>query len=173
MKRLPYPLNLGLIRHKTQANKYFLLPIINTRIPPSNFDVYYLKQKNMKMLTLCLIVILITTFTSLLFSESLPQLQLQGMDISISDPATLSAHENIFYQDPDNNILLIDFKEVSSKLSKIIVSQANQILLEDSVGDLAIDSIYEVDLTTYGKGTFMITLVTTAAEEIEEQIIIK
>lgn len=127
----------------------------------------------MKMLTLCLTVILITTFTSLLFSESLPQLQLQGMDMTINDPTTISVSERIFYQDPENNILLIDFKEVSSKLSKIIVSEANHVLLEDSVVDLAKDSIYEVDLGIYGKGTFMITLITTEAEEIEEQIIIK
>ena len=66
----------------------------------------------MKMLTLCLTVILITTFTSLLFSESLPKLQLQGVDMTFNDLATASVSDNIFYQDPDNNILLIDFKEV-------------------------------------------------------------
>ncbi len=127
----------------------------------------------MKMLTFCLTIILITTFTSLLFSESLPQLQLQRVDIAFDELAITNVSDNIFYQDPDNNILLIDFKEVSSKLSSIIISQANQVLMEDKVGDLAIDSIYEVDLNTYGKGTFTITLVTTEAEEIAEQVIIK
>ncbi len=127
----------------------------------------------MKMLTLCLTVILITTFTSLLFSENLPQLQLQGIDMTYGGLMTINIEGNIFYKDPDNNILLVDFKEVSSKLSKITVSQAGQLLMEDSVGDLAIDSIYEVDLNTYGKGAFTITLVTIEDKEIAEEVIIK
>lgn len=127
----------------------------------------------MKMLTLCLTVILITTFTSLLFSENLPQLQLQGADINCADAVNVNINGNIFYKDPDSNVLLIDFKEVSSKLSKITVKQSGQLLMEDSVGDLAIDSIYEVDMNTYGKGAFTITLVTTGDEEIAEEIIIK
>ena len=126
----------------------------------------------MKMLTLCLTVILITTFTSLLFSENIPQLQLQGTDMILGEPINVIGG-NIFYQDPDNNILLIDFKEVNEKLSKIKVSRSNQLLMEDKVGDLAIDSIYEVDLNTFGKGAFIITLVTIAEEEIAEQITIK
>jgi len=127
----------------------------------------------MKMLILCLTVILITTFTSLLFSENLPQLQLQGMDMTFDEITNTGINGNIFYKDPDNNILLIDFKEVSSKLSKIRVSKSDQILMEDRVGDLAVDSIYEVDLNTYGKGAFTITLVTTEEEEIAEQVVIK
>ena len=127
----------------------------------------------MKMLTLCLTVILITTFTSLLFSESLPQLQLQGADTNYADAIDVNLNGNIFYKDPDNNVLLIDFKEVSSKLLKITVKQSGQLLMEDSVGDLAIDSIYEVDMNTYGKGAFTITLVTMEDEEIAEEIIIK
>ncbi|MFK7981687.1 MAG: hypothetical protein AB8G86_17015 [Saprospiraceae bacterium] len=125
------------------------------------------------MLTLCLTVILITTFTSLLFSENLPQLQLQGADINCTDVIEININGNIFYKDPDNNILLIDFKEVSSKLLKITVKQTEQLLMEDSVGNLAIDSIYEVDMNTYGKGAFIITLVTTEDKEIVEEIIIK
>lgn len=126
----------------------------------------------MKMLTLCLTVILITTFTSLLFSENIPQLQLQGTEMILGEPINVTGG-NIFYKDPDNNILLIDFKEVNEKLSKIKVSRANQLLMEDKVEDLAIDSIYEVDLNTFGKGAFIITLVTIAEEEIAEQITIK
>ena len=105
----------------------------------------------MKMLTLCcLTIILITTFTSLLYSENTPQLQLEGMEldggiINLDKPT----NGNIFYQDPENKILLIDFKEVSTKLSMVKVTQANTVLMEDKVGDLAIDSIYEVDSVSY------------------------
>ena len=126
----------------------------------------------MKMLTLCcLTIILITTFTSLLYSENTPQLQLEGMEldggiINLDKPT----NGNIFYQDPENKILLIDFKEVSTKLSMVKVTQANTVLMEDKVGDLAIDSIYEVDLSNYRTGQYTITLVTMEKEEITKEI---
>lgn len=128
----------------------------------------------MKMLTLCcLTIILITTFTSLLFSETTPQLQLDGlMDgegiVNLDRPT----NGKIFYQDPENKILLIDFKEVSTKLTAIKVTQEQNILMEDKVGDMAIDSIYEVDLSNYTKGQYTITLVTTEKEEITKEIAI-
>jgi len=124
------------------------------------------------MLTLCcLTIILITTFTSLLYSENTPQLQLEGMEldggiINLDKPT----NGNIFYQDPENKILLIDFKEVSTKLSMVKVTQANTVLMEDKVGDLAIDSIYEVDLSNYRTGQYTITLVTMEKEEITKEI---
>lgn len=123
----------------------------------------------MKMLTLCLTFILITTFTSLLFCENTPKLQLQGMDMILD----VTPNGSIFYKDPENNILLIDFKEVNSRLFKVQVTQKEQLLMEDKVGDLAEDSIYEVDLNTYGVGEYTITLVTAEDKEIKEQFIIK
>jgi len=128
----------------------------------------------MKMLTLCcLTIILITTFTSLLFSETVPQLQLEGITdgegiVNLDRPT----NGKIFYEDPENKILLIDFKEVSTKLAVVKVTQAQNILLEDKVGDLAIDSIYEVDLSNYVKGQYTITLVTAEKEEITKEIAI-
>ena len=44
--------------------------------------------------------------------------------------------------------------------------------MEDKVGDLAIDSIYELDMNTYGKGAFTITLVTIEDAEITEEVTI-
>ena len=123
----------------------------------------------MRMLTLCLIVILVTTFTSLVFCESTPTVSMQGTGLVLNLPS----NGKIFYQDPENNILLIDFKEVHKKLTKIQVVKKDEILLEDKVGDLAEDSIYEVDLNTFGKGAYTVTLITTNAEEIKEEFIIK
>ena len=126
----------------------------------------------MKMLTLCLTVILITTFASLLYSKSLPQLQLQGVDMMYTETINANLNGNIFYKDSDSKILLIDFKEVNNKLTKITVSQLGKLLMEDKVGDLAIDSIYELDMHTYGKGVFRITLITVGDTEITEEVTI-
>jgi len=121
------------------------------------------------MFTLCFTVILITIFTTLLYSENTPQLQLQGMDIALDAPM----NGTIFYKDPENKLILIDFKEVNSKLTKVKLTKSDQLLMEDKVADLATDSIYEVDLNTYEKGEYTITLVTVEEKEITEQFIIK
>lgn len=121
------------------------------------------------MFTLCFTVILVTIFTTLLYSENTPQLQLQGMDMILDVPT----NGTIFYKDPENKLILIDFKEVNSKLSKVKLTKSDQLLMEDKVADLAIDSIYEVDLNTYEKGEYTITLVTVEAQEITEQFTIK
>ena len=79
----------------------------------------------MKMLTLCLTVILITTFTSLLFSESLPQLQLQGADTNYADAIDVNLNGNIFYKDPDNNVLLrskTSVKKSCGKAAEVVCS---------------------------------------------------
>ena len=121
------------------------------------------------MFTLCFTVILITIFTTLVYSENTPQLQLQGMDITLDVPT----NGTIFYKDPENKLILIDFKEVNSKLSKVKLTKSDQLLMEDRVADLAMDSIYEVDLNTYEKGEYTITLITIEEREITEQFTIK
>lgn len=120
------------------------------------------------MLTFCLTVILLTTFTTLLFSENYPKFQLDGME------GTLGNVENrVFYQDPENNILLIDFKEVSEKLVMVQVIGEEKVVLEDRVGDLADDSIYEVDLNELPIGDYTITLTTVSQESIVNQFTVK
>jgi len=109
-----------------------------------------------------------TTFATLLFSKNTPQLQLQGMDVTID----VLTNGNIFYQDPENNVLLIDFKEVNRKISSVKVTKADQILMEDRVEDLSENSIYEINLNNYEEGAYTVTLVTFAAEEISEEFTI-
>ena len=128
---------------------------------PGNF-----KQKKMKMLMLCLTFILVTILTSLLLSEKKPSLQISGefgtMDFFLRG--------KIFYKDHDNNILLIDFKEIDTKLTLISVIRNEEILLEENVSNFSKDSIYELDLNTYATGDYKVTLTTEGNEIIEEHI---
>lgn len=123
----------------------------------------------MKMLTLCLGVILITTITNLLFSENVPVLQMQGMTGAFAR----AVHGNIFYQDPENKILLIDFKEVEHKLIKVQVRREGDVVLEDTVRDLANDSIYEIDLKTLAEGKYKVMLLTIDNTYIEKDFAIE
>jgi len=76
----------------------------------------------------------------------------------------------IFYKDHDNNILLIDFKEIDTKLTLISVIRNEEILLEENVSNFSKDSIYELDLNTYATGDYKVTLTTEGNEIIEEHI---
>ncbi|MEM6321226.1 MAG: hypothetical protein AAF960_26450 [Bacteroidota bacterium] len=120
------------------------------------------------MITLCFTVILIALFTSLIYADNGPQLQLQGVNMTLD----VESVGEIFYTDPDNNILLIDFKEINSTLLKIQIVKETTILLDDTVDDLSKDSIYEVDLNTYVRGAYIITLVTDT-EDITKEFFIK
>ncbi|MEM1123373.1 MAG: hypothetical protein AAGJ18_23230 [Bacteroidota bacterium] len=121
------------------------------------------------MFTLCFTVILITIFTTMLYSENQPQLQLEGIELTLDAPTI----GTIFYKDLANKLVLIDFKEVRERLSTVQLTQADKVLLEDKVSDLAIDSIYELDLNTYDKGNYTITLITLEKRAISEQITIE
>lgn len=120
----------------------------------------------MKMLTLSVIIILVAYFSSLAMGGNNPQLSFEGMPVNYSP----SDYGNIFYQDPDNQILLIDFKEVSAPLTKIQVLKGRTVLMEDELSDLAADSIYEVDLKEFKEGNYVVTLTTRFEGTIEEEI---
>ena len=121
------------------------------------------------MLTLFVVVILLTTFSTLLLAEKQPVLNLPGTELSVS----ISTVGQIFYQDPDSKTLLIDFKEVDQPLARVLMSQEHRIFLDDLVSDLAVDSIYEIDLANYQPGEYMVQLLTKDAQKITKAITIE
>lgn len=65
-----------------------------------------------------------------------------------------------FFQDEENQIYLIDFETIPFNISEIVVlsSQKNGVIWEESVFDLPVDSIYEIDYSNYPKGDYKIEL---------------
>lgn len=66
------------------------------------------------------------------------------------------------YTDKQNNIVYVDFEKINVNLSGVSVKdKAGQILFkDDSVWQLPVNTIYEVDLSKYPKGEYTVELKT-------------
>jgi hypothetical protein len=63
------------------------------------------------------------------------------------------------YTDNDNDILYVDFAKLSFNLNDITIrNKAGEILFRDQLWDLPVDTIYELDLATFGKGAYSVEL---------------
>ncbi len=64
-----------------------------------------------------------------------------------------------FYKDEENKLYFIDFEKINFNLSEIIVKNDNgEILLQDDVLDLPVNTIYEIDLSEYAAGDYHVEL---------------
>ncbi len=64
-----------------------------------------------------------------------------------------------FYKDEENKIYYIDFEKINFNLSEIIVKNDNgEILLQDDVLDLPVNTIYEIDFSEYSAGDYHVEL---------------
>ncbi|MEZ4951216.1 MAG: DUF3244 domain-containing protein [Saprospiraceae bacterium] len=63
------------------------------------------------------------------------------------------------YTDNDNHILYIDFDKLSFNLNDITIRDKNgDVLFQDKLWDLPVDTIYELDLANFGKGAYSVEL---------------
>lgn len=64
-----------------------------------------------------------------------------------------------FYSDDENKLYYIDFENLSANLSDIVVKDSNgTVIFKDDVFDLPVNTIYELDMSTYKAGTYEIEL---------------
>jgi len=64
-----------------------------------------------------------------------------------------------FYSDEENQLYYIDFETIQVNLSEVVVkNQEGEILLKDDVYDLPVNTIYELDFSPYGSGTYEVEL---------------
>ncbi len=77
-----------------------------------------------------------------------------------STDKTVEISENwSFYADDENQLYYIDFQNLKINLSNIVIKNENgQVLLKDDVFDLPVNTIYELDFSQYGAGTYEIEL---------------
>lgn len=63
------------------------------------------------------------------------------------------------YTDSEYGILYVDFAKLSFNLNDITIrNKAGEILFRDQLWDLPVDTIYELDLSTFGKGAYSVEL---------------
>ncbi len=64
-----------------------------------------------------------------------------------------------FYTDEENQLYFIDFEKINHNLSVIVVKNDDgDILIQDDVLDLPVNTIYEIDLSEYGAGDYHVEL---------------
>ena len=64
-----------------------------------------------------------------------------------------------FYKDEENRLYFIDFEKINYNLSEIIVkNEEGDVLIQDDVLDLPVNTIYEIDLSEFGVGDYHVEL---------------
>ncbi len=73
---------------------------------------------------------------------------------------TILEDEWSFFQDKENEIYLIDFETIPYNISEIVITgkTKNDVIWEESVFDLPVNAIYEIDYSKYPKGEYKIEL---------------
>ena len=121
------------------------------------------------MFVLCLAIILTATILSLANSESIHNLEMQG----IYDVGQINIPNSgkIFHK--SQNKVHIDFKAVNEKLIKVQVEKDGTIVLKDTVNDLSNNVIYEINLEKFGKGEYTVALTTSLKRKISENFVVQ
>ncbi len=83
---------------------------------------------------------------------SVENLTAKGATAAVSEDQSL-------YTGGTEKVYYIDFEDLRMNLSEIILkNDQGKILLKDDVFDLPVNTIYELDLSQYGSGTFEVEL---------------
>ncbi len=64
-----------------------------------------------------------------------------------------------FYVDEENQLYFIDFEKITVNLSNVVVrNDQGEVIVNDDVLDLPVNTIYEIDFSQYGAGDYQIEL---------------
>ena len=115
------------------------------------------------MLTFCFVVILLSSFISVLNSKPV---------ISLKDLEILSAKHfaHIFYRNDLGNILLIDFDILDHRVQTVKVTKNGEFIKTEDVSALPEDSIYELNLNSLSKGKYTVELITNTHQSITNEL---
>jgi hypothetical protein len=82
-----------------------------------------------------------------------------NLTVSSTAMAELPFNDWSIFSDQDNAIYFIDFEQVAVNLDEIVVKdQAGQVLWQEEVFDLPVNTIYELDFSDYQAGEYLIEL---------------
>jgi len=97
-----------------------------------------------------------------LIAATTTQLTAQTTDLFASkglSASTSSLEDWEFFTDDAQHIYYIDFESLKVNLSYIMVrDEQGNVVMEDNVQDLPVNTIYELDFDLFGKGTYYVEL---------------
>jgi hypothetical protein len=77
------------------------------------------------------------------------------------------------FADEENQLYYVDFATLSVNLNDIVVTrQDGEVVLRDDLFNLPVDTIYEIDFSQYGEGSYTIEL-RSFTEVIRREIVIE
>lgn len=77
----------------------------------------------------------------------------------VESPAELPFNDWSIFADQDNQLYFIDFEQLAVNLNEIVVKDASgQVIWQDQVFDLPVNTIYELDFSQYQTGDYLIEL---------------
>ena len=109
-------------------------------------------------------MIMLKKFTFLVFFLTLG---LSQISFAQSDNFSASSDDKVmevtedwsFFSDEENKLIYIDFENISANLSDITVKSKNgKVLLKEDVFNLPVNTIYEIDFSSYPAGVYDIEL---------------
>ena len=102
--------------------------------------------------------VILCFFTNTLFSQSVASVD-ENVYASSFKLTELPDENWSFYKDEENQLYFIDFEKINFNLSEIIVkNDAGDVLIQDDVLDLPVNTIYEIDLSEFGAGDYHVEL---------------
>lgn len=92
---------------------------------------------------------------------------------SASTEMTVGGEELSFYIDEESNTIYIDFEPIRVNINQIMLKDANgSVLFQDTVSDLPVNAIYELDMKQYNPGMYRVelhTFTSVLAKDIQIQ----
>lgn len=112
----------------------------------------------MERLVLVVAFVLVSSFGYELFAQSSTSLRSESAEVT-SKLLGMSSTDWSFYVDEEQHIYYIDFEKINVNLSDLRVkNDVGVVVLEDSLYELPVNTIYELDLSDYPKGTYEVEL---------------
>ncbi|MEM9887634.1 MAG: DUF3244 domain-containing protein [Bacteroidota bacterium] len=76
-----------------------------------------------------------------------------------SSMQSVEANAKSFFVDEESDTYFIDFQNLNVNLNAIVVKNENgEVVLDDKVFDLPVDTIYELDLSQLSRGSYKVEL---------------
>ncbi len=117
-------------------------------------------------ITTCFLI----AFTIFTFAQTASSQLLASNDLA---PKGIIEEEWSFFYDEENKIYYIDFETISMNLTKVkVVAADGKAIISDSVADLPVNTIYELDCSKLTQGAYTVEL-HSYTEIIKKEVTLK
>ncbi len=112
----------------------------------------------MERLLFVVIFVLVATLNNQLFAQSTTSLSGEAA-ATATRLLDMSSTDWSFYIDEEQDIYYIDFEKINVNLNDLkVINESGEVVLEDNLYELPVNTIYELDLSTFPKGTYEVSL---------------